>query len=81
MINENSFLQRIKEATGKEIVKDYGFILGTKGPYQASGFHSASNIDGFQIWKYCDDGTETKKLNPSNDEDSFNQIVKFLNRK
>lgn len=54
MITEDKFIDIVKKATNKEIGKDFGFIIGTHAPYEMKGLMSASNKEGFIIWKKDD---------------------------
>lgn len=82
MKETEQFLADIKEATGKELVKDYGFIMGTHSPMMEKSepmMLSASMVPGFKVWKMIGDCEfVSENILPSNYTDSKAKIIEFL---
>jgi hypothetical protein len=83
MITEDNFVDKVVEATGKELGKDWGLMAGTQFPFDSrKGMQSSVMVDGYVVWKRSIENSESKyteiKLKSEGIEKNLENIINFL---
>lgn len=82
-MTEEKFFEAIEKYTSRKIGEDWGIVAGTFCPYVSRGFSSASNFEGFTVWKKVGEGNEELKITKHQHLpfDYLRPIIEFLNKK
>lgn len=81
-MTEEVFFNTIEKYTGRKRVDGWGLIAGTFTPYISAGFSSASNFEGFTVWKKVGEEYEELKITKYQflPFDYLKPIIEFLKK-
>ncbi len=81
MYSEEEFFKIIKDKTGRDFNEGtYGFIFGTRCPYQPKqGMLSSTKSIGYTVWKKDKEYPENPHSYLETEDTDINLVISFLN--